>query len=148
VTGLPNKNGATGVIQDMLRGDVQAAFLNVASTAGQVRAGKFRALAVVSHARLPEYPDVPTMQEVGFPEVGTHRLERAVRAGRDAEAGAGRALQDRDAGPAIARGAGKIQEADHERGTEQVAADATSWLDGEMKHWQTITTEVKIETPQ
>jgi hypothetical protein len=28
------------------------------------------------------------------------------------------------------------------------AADATSWLDGEMKHWQTITTEVKIETPQ
>ena len=33
---LPNKNGAAGVIQDMLRGDVQAAFLNVASTAGQV----------------------------------------------------------------------------------------------------------------
>ena len=34
LVGLPNKNGASGVIQDMLRGDVQAAFLNVASTGG------------------------------------------------------------------------------------------------------------------
>ena len=39
---LPNKNGASGVIQDMLRGDVQAAFLNVASSAGMVQSGKFR----------------------------------------------------------------------------------------------------------
>jgi tripartite-type tricarboxylate transporter receptor subunit TctC len=40
----------------MLRGDVQAAFLNVASTAGQVQAGKFRALAVVNHSRLGNIP--------------------------------------------------------------------------------------------
>src|SRR5215475_9211564 len=68
---LPNKNGAAGVIQDMLRGDVQAAFLNAASTAGQIQAGKFRPLAVVNHERLKEYPDIPTMKEVGYPDVGT-----------------------------------------------------------------------------
>src|SRR5512139_3241196 len=68
---LPNKNGASGVIQDMLRGDVHAAFLNVASSAGMVQSGKFRPLAVVSRERLPEYPNVPTMKEVGFPDVGT-----------------------------------------------------------------------------
>src|SRR5471032_1365106 len=31
MTHIPNKNGASGVIQDMLRGDVQASFLNVRS---------------------------------------------------------------------------------------------------------------------
>ena len=62
LVGLPNKNGAAGVIQDMLRGDVQAAFLNVASTAGQVQAGTFRPMAVVNHTRLKEYPDIPTMK--------------------------------------------------------------------------------------
>src|ERR1035441_10202601 len=71
MSALPNKNGASGVIQDMLRGDVQAAFLNVGSAAGMVQSGKFRALAVVNHTRLPDYPNVPTMKEVGYPDVGT-----------------------------------------------------------------------------
>ena len=55
----------------MLTGSAQVAFLNVASSAPQVRAGSLRPLALVDHARLPEYPDFPTMQEVGFPGVGT-----------------------------------------------------------------------------
>lgn len=71
VMSLPNKNGASGVVQDLLRGDAQAAFLNVASTGPQVQAGKLRALAVVNYTRLKEYPDIPTMQEVGFADVGT-----------------------------------------------------------------------------
>ena len=71
MVGLPNKNGASGVIQDMLRGDVQAAFLNVASAAGQVKAGKFRRSRWSIKTRLPDYPDVPTMKEAGFADVGT-----------------------------------------------------------------------------
>ena len=39
----------------MLHGDIQAAFLNVASTAGMVQAGQLRPVAVVNHTRLPEY---------------------------------------------------------------------------------------------
>ena len=35
----------------------------MASTAGQVQAGAFRALAVVNHTRLKEYPGIPTMSE-------------------------------------------------------------------------------------
>ena len=60
---IHNKAGASGVINDMITGDVQAAFLNVASTAAMVKAGKLRPLAVVNHQRLPDYPDVPTMAE-------------------------------------------------------------------------------------
>src|SRR6478672_7281719 len=71
MSALPNRNGAAGVIQDMLRGDIQAAFLNVASTGSLVQAGKLRPLALVNRTRLPEYPDLPTMKEAGFDGVGT-----------------------------------------------------------------------------
>ena len=68
---IPNKAGASGVINDMLNGSTQVAFLNVASSTPQIKAGNFRALALVDHARLPDYPDLPTMQELGFAGVGT-----------------------------------------------------------------------------
>src|SRR5258708_5758048 len=58
LTGIPNRNGAPGVILDMIAGDTQTAFLNVASTAGMIKAGKLKPLAVVNHERLPEYPAV------------------------------------------------------------------------------------------
>src|SRR5579884_3246252 len=51
---LPNKSGASGVINDMLNGSTQVAFLNVASAAPQIKAGSVRALALVNHARLPD----------------------------------------------------------------------------------------------
>ncbi len=68
---IPNKAGASGVINDMLNGSTQVAFLNVASTAPQLKAGDFVALAFVDHKRLPDFPDLPTMQEIGFAGVGT-----------------------------------------------------------------------------
>src|SRR5438552_5012267 len=55
---IHNKAGASGVINDMITGDTQATFLNVASTAAQVRAGKLKPIAVVSNGRLKDYPDV------------------------------------------------------------------------------------------
>src|SRR6202008_1048774 len=68
---IHNKNGASGVINDMITGDTQASFLNVASTAAQIKAGKLKPIAVVNHTRLAAYPDVPTMAEGGYPNVGT-----------------------------------------------------------------------------
>ena len=85
---LPNKNGASGVIQDMLRGDVQAAFLNVASTTGMVQVGQVpadRGGQPPASAGLSECSD----HERGrLPRRRHHRVERLVRAGGDAEAGA------------------------------------------------------------
>jgi tripartite-type tricarboxylate transporter receptor subunit TctC len=71
VIAIHNKAGASGIINDMITGDTQASFLNAASSAAQIRAGKLRPLAMVNHQRLPEAPDVPTMQESGYPGVGT-----------------------------------------------------------------------------
>src|SRR5919107_873956 len=68
---IPNKAGASGVVKDMAIGDVQAAFLNVASTASLIKAGQLRPIALVNDKRLSEWPDVPTMAEAGYAGVGT-----------------------------------------------------------------------------
>lgn len=143
---FPNKNGASGVIQDMLRGDVHAAFLNVASTAGQVKAGKFRALALVNHERLADYPDVPTMAEIGFPDVGTVAWN-----GLFAPAATPKPVLDalyKDVMTAL-----QSPEVKEKFGKQHFnivpnksIADANAWLAGEIKHWKTITETVKIET--
>ena len=148
LVGLPNKNGAAGVVQDMLRGDVQTAFLNVASTAGQVQAGKFRALAVVNHARLKEYPNIPTMKEVGYADVGTVAWN-----GLFAPAATPKPVLD-----ALFKAVNKVlqspeaieklQKQNFNVVPSKSLADAKTWLDGEMKHWQAITTSVKIDVAQ
>ena len=145
LTGLPNKNGASGVIQDMLRGDVQTAFLNVASTAGQVKAGKFRALAVVNHTRIAEYPDIPTMDEAGFPGVGTVAWN-----GLFAPAATPKPVLE--ALFAIATKAVSAPEVEEKLKKQHFnivpsksLADAKTWLAGEIEHWQTITGTVKID---
>ena len=145
---LPNKNGASGVIQDLLRGDIQAAFLNVGSSAGMVQAGKFRPLAVVNHTRLAEYPNVPTMKEVGYPDVGTIAWN-----GLFAPAATPKPVLDAlYAIVAKALASPDVQEKFKKQNYNIVpsksVADAQKWLTGEMKHWETITNTVKIEVPQ
>lgn len=146
--GIPNKNGAAGVIQDMLRGDVHAAFLNVASTGPQVQAGKFRALAVVNRTRLPEYPNVPTMKEVGFADVGTVAWN-----GLFAPAGTPKPVLDAlyaavTKAMRSPEAAEKFKKQNFNVVPSKSVADAKTWLDGELKHWKTITEAVKIEVTQ
>jgi tripartite-type tricarboxylate transporter receptor subunit TctC len=143
---LPNKAGASGVINDMLTGSTQIAFLNVASSAPQVKAGSFRALAVVNHARLPDYPDLPTMQEVGFPGVGTIAWQ-----GLFAPAGTPKEVLQAIFNATVA--AMKTPEAADafKKQTFNIVpnaslADAKTWLAREMDTWRKITSEVKIDT--
>ncbi|HUL87211.1 MAG TPA: tripartite tricarboxylate transporter substrate binding protein [Pseudolabrys sp.] len=148
LVGLPNKNGAAGVIQDMLRGDVQTAFLNVASTAGQVQSGNFRALAVVNHTRLKEYPDIPTMKEVGYADVGTvawNGLFAPAATPKPVLEALFAAIHKALSSP---EGIEKLAKQNFNVVPNKSLADAKSWLDGEMKHWQTITGAVTIDVAQ
>src|SRR5262245_47842197 len=148
LSALPNRNGAAGVIQDMLRGDIQAAFLNAASTAGQIQAGKFRPLAVVNHERLKEYPDIPTMKEVGYPDVGTVAWNGLFAPAATPKpvlealfAAVNKALSSPEA-------IEKLNKQNFNVVPNKSLADAKIWLDGEIKHWQAITTAVKIDVTQ
>lgn len=51
----------------MLSGDVHASTYSLTAVAGQLKAGKLRALAITSKQRMAEIPDVPTTAEAGFP---------------------------------------------------------------------------------
>ncbi|MGH8665462.1 MAG: tripartite tricarboxylate transporter substrate-binding protein, partial [Burkholderiales bacterium] len=48
-------------------GEVQVLFGSVASTIAQIKAGRLRAIAVTGPKRSPLMPDLPTMEESGFP---------------------------------------------------------------------------------
>ena len=51
----------------LFTGEVQAAFLSTATTSVQVKAGKLKALALLSAQRFSATPDIPTSVEQGFP---------------------------------------------------------------------------------
>ncbi|MGA8324366.1 MAG: tripartite tricarboxylate transporter substrate binding protein [Xanthobacteraceae bacterium] len=143
---IPNKAGASGVINDMLSGSTQVAFLNLASTAPQVKAGSLRPLALVDHARLPDYPDLPTMQEIGYPGVGTIAWQALF-----APAGVPKDVLQKifDATVAALKSPEAV-DSFHKQTFNIVPnaslADAKTWLAQQMDTWRKITTDVKIDT--
>ncbi|MGE0350598.1 Bug family tripartite tricarboxylate transporter substrate binding protein [Hydrogenophaga sp.] len=68
-THVPYKGGAPAW-NDMMAGQVQFMFDNAAVVMPHVRAGKFKALAVLSPERIALAPDTPTMAESGYPNIG------------------------------------------------------------------------------
>ena len=56
--------GSVEIAGSLLRGDTQFAFPVAGTAMPQIQGGKLRALAVTSGQRLPQMPEVPTLQEV------------------------------------------------------------------------------------
>lgn len=54
---------------NLIANDIQAMFQLIPGVIGQVKGGKVRALGVMSDARSPALPDVPTMAEQGMPKL-------------------------------------------------------------------------------
>ena len=71
LTGAPLKHvpyrGSSGAAQDLVAGVVESSFAGVPNALAQVPQGRLRALAVTTAKRIPQLPDVPTMQEAGVP---------------------------------------------------------------------------------
>jgi tripartite-type tricarboxylate transporter receptor subunit TctC len=61
--------GSAPAISDVIGGQVQAGIDSLVPLAPQVKDGKLRALAVLSAARTPDLPQVPTSAEAGLPDV-------------------------------------------------------------------------------
>ncbi|PKO70429.1 MAG: LacI family transcriptional regulator [Betaproteobacteria bacterium HGW-Betaproteobacteria-16] len=87
--------GVAPATNDLLGGHVPIMFNGVSVALPHIKAGKLRALAVTTKARIPALPDVPTMQEAGLtgyemsawfallapagtPAPIVHRLEKAL----------------------------------------------------------------------
>jgi tripartite-type tricarboxylate transporter receptor subunit TctC len=61
--------GAGPAMVDTINGNVPSMFDSLPSAAPHIKAGKVRALAVSSEERSPAFPDVPTMKELGYPDL-------------------------------------------------------------------------------
>jgi tripartite-type tricarboxylate transporter receptor subunit TctC len=62
---VPYRGGALS-IQDVAAGQVPMCMTDYSSGAGMIATGKVRALAVASPTRMPQLPDIPTFDELGF----------------------------------------------------------------------------------
>jgi len=66
ITNIPYKGGAPAAM-DLMGGQVDMMFEQMYAASANIRAGKLRPLAITSLKRSPQFPDVPTMAEQGFP---------------------------------------------------------------------------------
>lgn len=142
---IHNKAGASGVINDLVTGDSQAAFLNAASTIAMVKAGKIRAIGVVSPTRLDMYPDVPTMAEAGYPDAGTLAWQSMI-----APANTPRPVLDtlfKAATEALnsAEAKDRFAKQNFIVVPNKSLDDSAKFIAAEMARWRKITSEVKIE---
>ena len=148
LTGIPNRAGAAGVVLDMVMGETQVAFLNVASTAAMIKAGKLKPLAIVNHERLPEFADVPTMAQVGFPDVGTIAWQAVFApAGmpKDILETVHKAAMEAMQAPAARK---VFAEQNFNIVPTKSVEEAKPWLKQEIATWTRITQEVKIPVPE
>src|SRR5712691_243459 len=68
MTHVPYK-GASLAVADLIAGHVPVTSTTLTTAATQIKAGRARALAVSAAKRVPDFPDVPTFGEMGYPEL-------------------------------------------------------------------------------
>jgi tripartite-type tricarboxylate transporter receptor subunit TctC len=113
-----------------------------------VHAGKFRPLAVVNHVRLKDYPNIPTMKEVGYADVGTvawNGLFAPAATPKPVLEALFAAVTKALNAPETVE---KLSKQNFNVVPSKSLADAHTWLEGEIKHWHTITSAVKIDVGQ
>src|SRR5215470_10037324 len=65
---VPYKGASQG-LTDLIGGHIDFSSQTVASAASYIRSGTLVPLANTADARLPDYPDLPTLKELGYPEL-------------------------------------------------------------------------------
>ena len=144
---IPNKGGGAAITNDLVTGDAQVAFVNAASSAGVIKGGQLRPLAVMTDQRMAEYPDVPTTVELGY--ANGKGLWSALYAPsatpRDVLVTLHKAVVQ-------ALGSDQVKEAFKKQMIKPVPnssiADAREWTKTETELWKKVVSEVKVELPE
>jgi tripartite-type tricarboxylate transporter receptor subunit TctC len=143
---LPNKGGGAAITNDLVTGDAHIALVNAASSAGVIKGGQVRALAVMSDQRLPEYPDVPTFKELGYAQ--GKGLWSALYAPAATPRGA---LETLHKAALQSLASEPVQTAFRQQMIKAVPNasidDAQAFDRAEKAYWKKVTDEVKVELP-
>jgi tripartite-type tricarboxylate transporter receptor subunit TctC len=144
---VPNKGGGGAITNDVVRGDVHVVLVNAASSAGLAKAGLIRVLAVMADERLTDYPDAPTLKELGYasgeglwsalyaPAKTPHDILETLHKA---------AMQALKSEPVQATFGKQMIKAI----PDASLAEASAWNKRESAHWKELTERVKIDHPQ
>ena len=142
---IPNAKGAAASTLDIIVGDAPVGMVNVATALPHVKSGNLRVLAVADKQRHPDYPNVPTLAEVGYPGVGTVQWFALLTQAKVPEPVI-KALQD---AALKAVNSPEIQQQFRQQG---ISADPTktieeskAWVAAEYDHWRQMIKEVPIQ---
>ncbi|MFL5053366.1 MAG: Bug family tripartite tricarboxylate transporter substrate binding protein [Xanthobacteraceae bacterium] len=143
---IPNKRGGAAITNDLVSGDAQVALVNAASSAGVIRGGQLRALAVMADARVPDYPDLPTLKELGY------TTGKGLWSALYAPAATPRDVLDMLHKAVVqALNSEPVQAAFKKQMIKTVPNasidDARAWNTAEFAYWKKVTDEVKVELP-
>lgn len=147
-TVIPYKASTQEMVKDVINGDIHFAFFNVTNAQAQIKAGNLKPLGMVAPQRLPDFPDVPTMAEAGFPDVGSDVwIGMFTHAGVPADA-----LETLNKAVHEALGKPMLRDAFVKQNiTINTTADpaaARVWLKGELAKWAKTIAETKIEAAE
>jgi tripartite-type tricarboxylate transporter receptor subunit TctC len=70
LTHVPYPTGQTA--PDLINGDLHFCSLNIIQARPMVKAGQIRPIIVTTDKRIPDFPDTPTMTELGHPELNAN----------------------------------------------------------------------------
>jgi tripartite-type tricarboxylate transporter receptor subunit TctC len=133
---IPFKDGGAGILKDVAGGDTHVSWFNVSNPVGMIKAGKVRPLAVAADHRLPAWPDVPTLTELGFEGFHPSQWNAAF-----APAGVPREIIDKLHSAFAEAAKTPEMQAIFEKGgltapNDKSADDARAWLKKEMDVWR------------
>lgn len=144
---IPNKGGGAAITNDLVSGDAQVAFVNAASSAGVIKGGLLKVLAVMADERLPEYPDVPTLKELGY--ANGKGLWSALYASSKTPPDV---LETIYKATVAALKSTPVKEAFQKQMIKAVPdasiAEAKAWDEAERAYWKKLTETVKVEKPE
>ena len=133
---IPFKDGGSSILKDVATGDTHVSWFNVTNPVGMIKAGRVRPLAVAAEARLPAWPEVPTISEIGFPGFRPSQWSAAF-----APADVPREIVDKLHEAFATAAQTPEMKAIFERGGMVAPADksadaARAWLKNEMETWR------------
>jgi tripartite-type tricarboxylate transporter receptor subunit TctC len=144
IVNVTEPDGADGLLAALIADDIDMVFLNARTSGTAAQAGKVKALAVTGSQRLSNFPQVPTMEESGFPGIGTNHWQGIFTSAQTPEE-----IVHLLHGAVVKAMSGKEIMAKFANVGARVATSGspeqfTAEIDAEMEQWKKVTAEIKL----